>query len=237
MDVQREKIKEILQQTFADKRISRSERTAFGKVLKEYQHDWKMFKFIRKTAFQIAVEDFEKEYSREAFDWLQEMNRLLDNSIITSATAISEVSFSPGQDCRNKILSCLNQAKKTIDICVFTITDNFIREEIELALRRECQIRIITDDEKIRNVGSDIRRLATMGIPIKHDANRSHMHHKFAIFDQQTLLTGSFNWTRSATTENQENLLVLNDPRVVRPFQREFKKLWKAFPYFKVMED
>ena len=38
----------------------------------------------------------------------------------------------------------------------------------------------------------------------------------------QTLLTGSFNWTRSAAEHNQENLIVTNEPRLMRLYVREF---------------
>ncbi len=153
-----------------------------------------------------------------------------------NAAYLAEVHFSPGEACRNRIIECLKNSRRTIDICVYTITDNQIRFEIEVALKRGCQIRIVTDDEKIGDIGSDIRHLATLAIPIKHDAKKSHMHHKFAVFDQQVLLTGSFNWTRSASRKNQENLIVSSNPRLVQPFLEEFERLWKKFPEFKVFE-
>ena len=41
------------------------------------------------------------------------------------------------------------------------------------------------------------------------------MHHKFALFDGRRLMTGSFNWTRSASEQNEENLIVTADPVLV----------------------
>lgn len=55
------------------------------------------------------------------------------------------------------------------------------------------------------------------------------MHHKFAIFDGQCLLNGSFNWTRSTTESNQENLLVTTNPALVEFFRKEFERLRRAF--------
>jgi phosphatidylserine/phosphatidylglycerophosphate/cardiolipin synthase-like enzyme len=40
------------------------------------------------------------------------------------------------------------------------------------------------------------------------------------------LLTGSFNWTRSASEVNQENVIVTDDPRLVGAFVTEFERLW-----------
>jgi cardiolipin hydrolase len=52
------------------------------------------------------------------------------------------------------------------------------------------------------------------------------MHHKFALFDGKRLLTGSFNWTRSASEQNEENMIVTPDPVLVAAFQGRFEALW-----------
>lgn len=41
------------------------------------------------------------------------------------------------------------------------------------------------------------------------------MHHKFAIVDKCLVLNGSFNWTRQAVLQNQENCVVTDEPRLV----------------------
>ncbi len=87
-------------------------------------------------------------------------------------------------------------------------------------------IRIITDDDKAGDLGSDVDRLASLGIETRQDRTDRHMHHKFAIFDQSTLLTGSYNWTRGAADRNLENFIVTADPRLLRAFSREFDRLW-----------
>ena len=56
--------------------------------------------------------------------------------------------------------------------------------------------------------------------------NEAHMHHKFAIFDGDLLLNGSFNWTRSASELNEENLIITPDPVLVRAFAGRFEELW-----------
>ncbi len=140
--------------------------------------------------------------------------------------------FSPGPSCREKIIDLLRKAKKTADICVFTITDNNISREITRAADRGLTIRVLSDDEKAEDLGSDIEEFARHGIPVRTDDARSHMHHKFALFDSSELITGSYNWTRSAADYNEENLVAIRDGNTVRAFQEEFNRLWeKMVPY------
>ena len=58
------------------------------------------------------------------------------------------------------------------------------------------------------------------------------MHHKFCVVDKSVLLTGSYNWTKSAADRNQENLLVTEDPKMVKAYISEFENLWDTFVYF-----
>jgi phosphatidylserine/phosphatidylglycerophosphate/cardiolipin synthase-like enzyme len=52
------------------------------------------------------------------------------------------------------------------------------------------------------------------------------MHHKFAIFDQLRVATGSYNWSRGAAHANHENVLIEDDRAVVRAYRRHFNDLW-----------
>lgn len=140
----------------------------------------------------------------------------------------SQAFFSPGTDCVNEILRQFHQARRTVDVCVFTITDDRITRAIIAAHERGVTVRVLTDDEKSHDLGSDIRRLVDAGIPCKIDAgNVAHMHHKYAIFDGKLLLNGSFNWTRSASENNEENLIVTTDATLLKAFAERFEYLWE----------
>lgn len=140
---------------------------------------------------------------------------------------LCEVSFSPGEECLRAIQSRLASAKRKIDICVFTITDDRIAIGILDAHRRGVAVRVVTDNDKALDEGSDVRRLERGGVEVREDRTEYHMHHKFAVFDERVVLTGSYNWTRGAARNNEENLVVSDDPRMVGPFREEFESLWE----------
>lgn len=160
-----------------------------------------------------------------AMDWLEGVIKLLyNNEMKVKASAY----FSPGEDCLHRIRRLIGEATKTLDICIFTLTDNRIVEKLEQAQQRGLKIRIISDDRKSEDLGSDLDHLKNIGIPCRFDRSEAHMHHKFAIADHDLLLTGSYNWTRSASTENNENILVSNQTELIRSFSREFERLWQS---------
>ena len=141
----------------------------------------------------------------------------------------SEALFSPGEVCWQRIVGLLASSRECVDICVFTITDNRISDAILDAHRRGVRVRVISDNDKATDLGSDVDRLAREGVPVAVDRSDKHMHHKFALFDRKQVLTGSYNWTRSAAQYNQENIVVTNDVDLGRGFQGEFDQLWARF--------
>ena len=87
---------------------------------------------------------------------------------------------------------------------------------------------LVTDDDKAADRGSDVDRLAEAGVTVRADRSAAHMHHKFALADGSILLTGSYNWTRSAAHDNEDNFVITGDRRFVKAFARQFEKLWEA---------
>jgi len=123
-------------------------------------------------------------------------------------------------------LDYLRAGHRSLDICVFTITYNQIANAIMAEFRDGVNVRIITDNDKAKDLGSDIYKLAKAGIPIKVDKTEVHMHHKFAVIDGKLLINGSFNWTRSAQSRNFENVVISNNEKMVQSFQNHFNHLW-----------
>jgi cardiolipin hydrolase len=116
-----------------------------------------------------------------------------------------------------------------VDICVYTISDDQLSREILACHLRGIRVRVITDNEKQFDLGSDIESLRSQGVPLRIDSGPHHMHHKFALLDGRWLLNGSFNWTRSATTGNEENLLVIDHPGLFADYRRVFEQLWACY--------
>jgi phosphatidylserine/phosphatidylglycerophosphate/cardiolipin synthase-like enzyme len=218
---------QILLRTLDDRRLSRGEKRALSEILEEMALDDRQRALLRNRAFEIAKTRLADPRAHDVLEWFRDVSKLLVAP--PCYDTVAEAHFSPGDDCVRRIRGLFGGARRSVDVCVFTITDDRIAEAIEAAHRRGVAVRIISDDDKAFDPGSDIERLNDGGIPVRVDNSPAHMHNKFAVFDETLLLTGSFNWTRSASRENQENLIVTSEPRLVRTFEETFAQLWERF--------
>jgi len=217
-----------LERSLSDLRLGDDERRELVLALKKADPPEEAFRRLRNRAFELARASLASATPQEALAWLEGVMRALDMARPAAQVIHTHACFSPGEDCLKTLLRHFRDTRRTVDLCVFTLSDDRITQEVLAALGRGVALRFITDNTKEFDAGSDVARLRAAGVPIVVDRTDAHMHHKFAIFDGQWLLNGSYNWTRSACYHNEENLVATDDVRLVRQFQQVFDRLWQG---------
>lgn len=218
-----------LEASIADARLSDAERRELMVLLRAAATPEEGLRQVRNRAFGLVRERIGDAQQQGLLKWLDGVARSLDTVRSPVAALRNEAFFSPGLSCLRAIQQRLRAARDSVDICVFTLSDDRISEDVLAAHRRGVKVRIVTDNDKEFDAGSDIDRLRRAGVPVAVDRGPAHMHHKFAVFDSQWLINGSYNWTRSASEHNEENVIMTNDAALVSAFSAQFSLLWNAF--------
>lgn len=214
---------DLLSNSFEKQIFDKKTKKEFKKRLSSISPKTDDLNFLSNKAFLLLKK--KGEFNLFEIDWLEDVLNTINQFRINKGNK-EIVCFSPQNHCSQTICDFLDKAEDSIQICVFTISDDSITKKITQCNDRGIKIKIITDNDKQYDRGSDINYLAGKGLEIKVDMSRHHMHHKFAIVDNKTVLTGSYNWTRSAEKFNQENLIITDSSNMVQLFKNEFKRLW-----------
>lgn len=219
----------LLRQFLVDHKLSDAEKKALARWVEANVTSDQKRGVARSRVFDAARNAVADANAVAVIDFLEDVLKVLlpMGGVALPSASPDEAFFSPGDACLGRIVARLNSTRRTADICVFTITDDRIASAILAAHTRGVKVRIITDNDKAFDEGSDVPRLQAAGIPLLVDQTPFHMHHKFAIFDRGRLINGSYNWTRSAATNNEENITDTGDPALLASFQREFDSLWE----------
>jgi mitochondrial cardiolipin hydrolase len=145
-------------------------------------------------------------------------------------TTIDGPYFSDGDQPAEHVIAAINRAHSTLDVAMFDLTQPDITAALDHARRRGVKIRLVADVGQAGDQRSEVPYLRSRGVPVRlsggYRGERSIMHNKFAVFDRQTVETGSFNWTSSADRYNLENMIFISSPAVVDRYESEFERIW-----------
>ena len=134
-------------------------------------------------------------------------------------------------DIHKKIIDEISKAKQTIKIAVAWFTDYQIYNEL-VRVSKKVAVDVIVANHRINKESKvDFKALLKSGGRVKYigedkdDKKDKLMHNKFCIIDNATVLTGSYNWTFKARTNDENILLIKNENKVIQNFTEKFENL------------
>lgn len=142
----------------------------------------------------------------------------------SSSTSIDYAFTSQGQDAEGMVVNAINDATTSIDLAMYNLSRGKIIHALEEAKQRGVQVRIISDQSKAST--ADLQPLLDAGIPIKINTFDGKMHEKLMLVDGKTALTGSFNYTKASSEENDEVIIAIHDQALVGKWVTVFDQMW-----------
>ena len=144
-----------------------------------------------------------------------------DNPVTCSAYTC----FSPEGKCEDMIVKEINDAQSDIYIMAYGFTAKEIASALLKAKKRGVHIEVLLDRKFNHNEKySAADFTAHMGIPIYLDGEHKIMHNKVMIIDRKTVITGSYNFTKSANNDNAENLLIMRSKELADDYFKNFQQ-------------
>ncbi|MDT8286645.1 MAG: phospholipase D-like domain-containing protein, partial [Elusimicrobiales bacterium] len=139
-------------------------------------------------------------------------------------------SFSPAGRTEEDIITAARFARTSIKAAVFSFYSSATGEALVEARRRGVEVEVVTD--RVQASQSYMTGyLAENGVRFRWSrgqSGRGVMHHKFAVFDEKLLMTGSFNWSINAQSNNFENMYYTAAPEYVSAFTAHFDEVFRA---------
>lgn len=140
----------------------------------------------------------------------------------------------------------LDSARESVDLALFVFSEQRLANILENRHQQKIQIRALIEpqfayrpySEALDMMGVALSNkckyevdnhpwqnpITTVGVPTLPKGDL--LHHKFALIDNKTVITGSHNWSDAANNGNDETLVVVESPIVAAHYVREFARLY-----------
>lgn len=129
------------------------------------------------------------------------------------------------------LLNLINTASTSIDVALFDLDRQRIVDALIAAKNRGVTVQVVGDDEESQNeqYSGSYESLSTNGITVITDtAEMLLQHNKFLVFDNQTVWTGSTNFTDNGLTLNANNSLAITNTLLADAYATEFNEMWNS---------
>jgi phosphatidylserine/phosphatidylglycerophosphate/cardiolipin synthase-like enzyme len=143
--------------------------------------------------------------------------------LLTEADENIEVYFAPAQDIHQHIIDRYDHAQKFIHVAIYSLTKNEFADALIRAHQRGVEVKILIDKAQAGKTNED-ERLEAAGIKVWRSKGSRLMHNKISIIDGSIVITGSYNYTKNAS-KNDENYVIIKDKEIGELFENRFQIL------------
>ncbi len=153
--------------------------------------------------------------------------RQVPHPVIRMGNSTIRTFFSPKGGGTEAILDVVRSARQQISFMTFSFTDNDIANA--MVERRNNGVKLEGVYDQCLGYGkySTYHIMRQNKVYTRMDGNEALLHHKVILVDN-TVITGSFNFSANADKSNNENMLIIEDAGVAQAYQQEYARVMQA---------
>jgi phosphatidylserine/phosphatidylglycerophosphate/cardiolipin synthase-like enzyme len=137
-----------------------------------------------------------------------------------------EIYFSPDDGTASRLVHLIEESQESVYFMAYAFTSDDIAQVMLDRAQAGVTVAGVIDESQASNQGGEYEGLQSEGLDVRLDGNLGRMHHKVILIDGQTVVTGSYNFSASAETNNDENTLVIHNPLIAAQYMAEFERVF-----------
>ena len=167
--------------------------------------------------------EFAKMFEKKQFGPTKD--KAIPNPTLTIDGTPVETCFASENRCADRVVARLRASEQSIRFLAFSFTSDPIEQEMVARGKAGVQVSGVFETTGSQTQYSAYGKLKKAGFPVYTDGNPWVMHHKVIIIDERIVIFGSFNFSDNANTQNDENLLIVDNADIARAFKGEFDRV------------
>ncbi|HKY56005.1 MAG TPA: phospholipase D-like domain-containing protein [Anaerolineales bacterium] len=181
-----------------------------------------------------------------AADYTQEFNEMFENhqfgSLVAPQTPYPvvdvqgtrvEVLFSPDDIVVSRLTQLITEAQENISFLVYSFASEDLGTNIRTKATNGVTIGGVLEFDPVNpnqsdpnpNLMDELNHFRQAGLNILLDRNPEVMHHKMMVIDGRIVVLGSYDFTKRAETDNDENVLIIHNEMIAQKFMEEFQRV------------
>ena len=139
---------------------------------------------------------------------------------------ILAIYFTPPAGGASGLIKQIDGAKKSIKVMAYGFTATNLAEALVRAKRRGVDVGLIQDEKSAQNNRETLPILLAAGIEVRSDGKHAIQHNKVMLIDDDIVITGNYNFTKSAESRNAENIMIVRSSYAAKRYADNWKSHW-----------
>jgi len=150
----------------------------------------------------------------------------VDDQAVTIDGTPLQVLFAAEDEVASHLVPLIQSAQSSIRFMAFSFTHDDIGAAMLARAKAGVDVKGIFETRGSETEYSEMPGLYCAGVPVRQDGNPGTFHHKVFVIDDQTVVTGSFNFSSSADESNDENVIIVTNGDIAAQYLQEFERRW-----------
>jgi phosphatidylserine/phosphatidylglycerophosphate/cardiolipin synthase-like enzyme len=183
---------------------------------------------MRIRSVKVA-EDFIKEFEEMFTDdkFGPDIVAETPNPRVTIDDTPLDIYFSPDDRVVDSFIDLISNAQESIYFMAYSYTSDPLGEAVRERAQEGVIVKGVMDASQVAsNIGTEYDAFNQADLEVHQDGIEGLLHHKVMIIDEEVVVLGSYNFTNSAETRNDENLIVIYNSDIAAQFMAEFQRVY-----------
>jgi phosphatidylserine/phosphatidylglycerophosphate/cardiolipin synthase-like enzyme len=151
----------------------------------------------------------------------------LESQLVTVEGIPVLILFAAEDEVAEALTHLIESAEDSIRFMAFSFTHIDMGSAVLNQYNNGLDVAGIFELRGSETVYSQLTSLYCAGVPVRQDGNPNTFHHKVFVFDESIVATGSFNFSKNADDNNDENILIIYSPEISQLYLQEFERRWE----------
>jgi phosphatidylserine/phosphatidylglycerophosphate/cardiolipin synthase-like enzyme len=188
-----------------------------------YRHNNHMIIVRSRELAENYTAEFERMFVKKQFG-RRRKDEGVPNPVLTVGRAKLENHFAPGGQVADQIIKAVRSAQQSVHFMAYSFTHDGIGQAIRDRAAAGVRVGGVFETTGSLTEASEYGRLKEAGLEVYPDGSPGSLHHKVIIIDERRVVFGSFNFSESAESNN-ENVLIVEDAGLARRFKEEYDRV------------
>ncbi len=149
-----------------------------------------------------------------------------DDQTTTVDRTLIQVLFAAEDDVVSRLIPLIDGAQSSIRFMAFSFTHDDMGAAVLARAKAGVDVKGIFETRGSETEYSEMPALYCAGVAVRQDGNPGTFHHKVFVIDDQTVITGSLNFSNNADDSNDENVIIITRRDIAAQYLQEFERRW-----------